>query len=99
RVTSDGPLVPYRGVVPASPSSELVVEVPTTSTGSYAEALQRTFVFAEDALSRLAERDPAVARVVERHPNYAPALISDPFAALVPSISAQQINLRFAAVI
>jgi len=99
RLITDGPLVPYRAAIPDSPSSELVIEAPTSSPADFAAAVLQSFVLANDALSRLAATDLTIAELAERHPHVAPALITDPFAALVRSISAQQINLRFASLL
>jgi DNA-3-methyladenine glycosylase II len=51
------------------------------------------------ALRELAAEDAAVRSVVERHPGLRPVLFADPFTALVRSISAQQVNLRWAAAV
>jgi DNA-3-methyladenine glycosylase II len=61
----------------------------TASVASPATALR--------ALSRLAAADRAVAALVERYPGVRPVMFPDPFTALVRSISAQQVNLRWAA--
>ena len=52
-----------------------------------------------DALRELAQRDESVGALADRYPGLVPVLYRDPFHAIVRSISAQQINLRFAAVI
>lgn len=46
---------------------------------------------------RAAARDRVLAGLVRRFPGYRPPLVADPFEALVTSITAQQINLAFAA--
>ncbi|MDP3937616.1 MAG: hypothetical protein Q8R92_05715 [Deltaproteobacteria bacterium] len=46
---------------------------------------------------RRARRDPVLAQLVRRFRGYRPPLVTDPFESLVTSISAQQINLAFAA--
>jgi DNA-3-methyladenine glycosylase II len=60
-------------------------------------ALRGMFVQAD--LGCLVEADPAVARADARFPGLRPVLERDPLTALVRSISAQQINLAFAAVV
>lgn len=46
---------------------------------------------------RRARRDPVLARLVRRFRGYRPPLVADAFESLVTSITAQQINLAFAA--
>jgi DNA-3-methyladenine glycosylase II len=64
-----------------------------------APAVARTLLTDRDALAQLAARDPAVARLARRYPGIVPVLYRDPLAALIRSISAQQVNLRWAATI
>ncbi|HUG48064.1 MAG TPA: hypothetical protein VMP67_06590 [Candidatus Limnocylindria bacterium] len=49
------------------------------------------------ALAALAAEDPAIGALARRYPGLRPVLLRDPFTALVRSISAQQVNLRWAA--
>jgi len=70
---------------PGAPENELAV------------ALQRMFVQAD--LGPLAQHDEAIARAGARFPGLRPVLERDPLTALVRSVSAQQINLAFAAVV
>jgi DNA-3-methyladenine glycosylase II len=62
-----------------------------------AAALRRMFVQAD--LEPLLASDPAVARAEARFPGVRPVLERDPLTALIRSVSAQQINLAFAAVV
>jgi 3-methyladenine DNA glycosylase/8-oxoguanine DNA glycosylase len=62
-------------------------------------ALAAGFVTAPDALAELAAADPVVARIAARFPGVGPVLQPDLLTAVVRSISAQQITLRFAAVL
>jgi DNA-3-methyladenine glycosylase II len=62
-------------------------------------ALAGTFVTAPEALAELADADPVVARVAGRFPGIGPVLQPDLLTAVVRAISAQQITLRFAAVL
>ncbi len=55
-----------------------------------AEALPRA------PLTALAATDPVVAALLDRHPGLRPPLTPEPFEALVGSITAQQVNLRWA---
>jgi DNA-3-methyladenine glycosylase II len=62
-------------------------------------ALAGAFVTAPAALRELAAADPVVAAAAERWPGVVPVLQRDLLTAVVRSISAQQITLRFAAVL
>jgi DNA-3-methyladenine glycosylase II len=62
-------------------------------------ALAAGFVTAPEALAELAAADPVVARIAARFPGVGPVLRPDLLTAVVRSISAQQITLRFAAVL
>jgi DNA-3-methyladenine glycosylase II len=62
-------------------------------------ALAAGFVLAPEALAELAAADPVVARVAARFPGIGPVLQPDLLTAVVRAISAQQITLRFAAVL
>jgi DNA-3-methyladenine glycosylase II len=62
-------------------------------------ALAGAFVPAHAALRELAAADPVVAAAAARWPGVAPVLQPDLLTAVVRSISAQQITLRFAAVL
>jgi 3-methyladenine DNA glycosylase/8-oxoguanine DNA glycosylase len=62
-------------------------------------ALAGAFPTAPDALAALAAADPVVNRIAARFPGIGPVLQPDLLTAVVRSISAQQITLRFAAVL
>jgi DNA-3-methyladenine glycosylase II len=62
-------------------------------------ALAGGFVTAPEALAELAAADPVVAGIAARFPGVGPVLQPDLLCAVVRSISAQQITLRFAAVL
>jgi DNA-3-methyladenine glycosylase II len=62
-------------------------------------ALAGAFVTAPAALRELAAADPVIAAVAGRWPGVGPVLQRDLLTAVVRSISAQQITLRFAAVL
>jgi DNA-3-methyladenine glycosylase II len=64
-----------------------------------ARALAGAFVSAPEALRGLAAADPVVAGIASRFPGVGPVLQPDLLTAVVRSISAQQITLRFAAVL
>jgi DNA-3-methyladenine glycosylase II len=101
-VRIDARPVPFRAVV-AGPTEApaLSVETALAVAGQpLSEAIAATFLArldVESALARLAAEDPAVGRVAAAYPGIRPVLHRDPFTALVRSISAQQINLGFAA--
>jgi 3-methyladenine DNA glycosylase/8-oxoguanine DNA glycosylase len=71
--------------------------------GADAEAAGRVlagaFPTAPEALAELAAADPVVARIAARFPGTGPVLQPDLLTAVVRAISAQQITLRFAAVL
>ena len=62
-------------------------------------ALAAAFPTAPEALAELAAADPVVARIAARFPGIGPVLQPDLLTAVVRAISAQQITLRFAAVL
>jgi DNA-3-methyladenine glycosylase II len=62
-----------------------------------AQHFSRTFVQSSVALAQLIAVDPAVAAANAQYPGVRPLLTHDPLTALVRSISAQQVNLRWAA--
>jgi DNA-3-methyladenine glycosylase II len=64
-----------------------------------AAAIAATFLIPPPSLAALAAEDPAVGRLVSLYPGIVPTLITSSFAALIRSISAQQVNLRWAATI
>jgi DNA-3-methyladenine glycosylase II len=67
--------------------------------GSAGRALAAGFVTAPEALAELAAADPVVAGIAARFPGICPVLRPDLLTAVVRAISAQQITLRFAAVL
>lgn len=92
RVTPQG--TTYRARQLADESIELLVD----GAGDMALADLRHRL--ADGLPRpeaVAARVPAVARQLARIPGYRPPLVADPFEALVSAISAQQVNLTWAA--
>jgi DNA-3-methyladenine glycosylase II len=68
-------------------------------TRAAGRALAGAFVTAPAALRALAAADPVIAAAAERWPGVGPVLQRDLLTAVVRSISAQQITLRFAAVL
>jgi DNA-3-methyladenine glycosylase II len=62
-------------------------------------AVRRQFVTAHEALAELSARDPRIARLARRWRGTCPVTQTDLLTALVRSISAQQLNLRWAATI
>ena len=76
---------------PASP--------PTAAAAAAGRVLAGAFPTAPEALAALTAADPVVARIAARFPGVGPVLQPDLLTAVVRSISAQQITLRFAAVL
>ena len=62
-------------------------------------AVRATLLTDISALAELAAADEAVAQLARRYPGTVPLLYRDPFTALIRSISAQQVNLRWAATV
>jgi DNA-3-methyladenine glycosylase II len=67
--------------------------------GAAGRALAAVFPTAPEALAELAAADPVVAGIAARLPGVVPVLQPDLLTAVVRAISAQQITLRFAAVL
>ena len=97
RVAAGQPALPFAADVPQEPSDRLELRVSGVAPEAAAALVAATFVTQTDALHDLSARDYLIAQLAERHPGLVPVLIPDPFHALVRSISAQQINLAFAA--
>jgi DNA-3-methyladenine glycosylase II len=93
---------PYRAVPVGSlrqPRLRLMTETSasTAQRQELAGALRSCFVTVPDGLAELAQRDPAVAGLARRYRGLAVVLVPDPLTALLRSISAQQVNLGWAA--
>jgi DNA-3-methyladenine glycosylase II len=71
----------------------------TADAAAVGRVLAGAFPAAPAALASLAADDPVVARIAARFPGVGPVLQPDLLTAVVRSISAQQITLRFAAVL
>ena len=97
-VRVDGRAVPVRvrsvGSL-AHPALEIEAERPDRE--AVTRAFSGTFVQAQVAMAELVASDPVVADADARFPGVRPLLTLDPLTALVRSISAQQVNLRWAA--
>jgi DNA-3-methyladenine glycosylase II len=101
RVTyADGVALPYACTVigtTEAPRGRVMVREPAE-----APAVERAIrgmwgMASPGSLEQLAARDPAIARLNERFPGMRPIVHADGFSALVRSISAQQVNLTWAA--
>lgn len=92
--------VPYRAV-PAGPPERPRLVIATTavlaSVDQVARHVRSTIVLPSSALTALARADGAIERLSRAYPGIVPVLVLDPLSALVRSISAQQVNLRWAA--
>lgn len=69
------------------------------SAAAVVDAVSQTFVPVPAELAALAAADERVARLAKAHPGIVPVLVTDAFTALIRSISAQQVNLTWAATI
>lgn len=94
-----GQVVPFACVnVGTIPSPAVEVIVPRAEVASAVEALvQQMFVTAPSALDALMASDPVIAQAESRFNGVRPVLQTELYTALVRSISAQQVNLRWAA--
>jgi DNA-3-methyladenine glycosylase II len=103
RLGPDETLVPYAAEVSDDPDRPtLRLHVPTALQGRTAEvadAIRAGLLTDGSALAELAAVDRAVAELARRYPGVVPILYTDPFTALIRSISAQQVNLRWAATV
>jgi DNA-3-methyladenine glycosylase II len=103
RIGPDETLVPYAAEIADDRNRpNLTLHLPAAHEGrltDVADALRATLVTDRSALAALAAADPAVAGLAGRYPGVVPILYTDPFTALIRSISAQQVNLRWAATV
>jgi DNA-3-methyladenine glycosylase II len=61
------------------------------------QCVRQTFVTPPTAFAALAQNDPVIQELAQRYPGFRPALQPNLFGALIRCISAQQVNLRWAA--
>ncbi len=105
RLAADEPSVPYSAEIAPGLTDRLHLtaagggDAGGGDAGRLADAISDTFVVDDGALRQLALADPAVAELLRRYPGHVPVLVTDPLHALVRSISAQQVNLRWAATV
>lgn len=103
RVAADLQPTPYAATVAGSiEQPRLRVETGDAhahESRSISEAIASTFLAAPRELAELAAADERVAHLIALHRAIVPILFPDPFTALIRSISAQQVNLRWAATI
>jgi DNA-3-methyladenine glycosylase II len=99
----DGVVVPYsahpEGAVERPALVVAVPEVFADRAADVTSAIRATFVTVPSAVAALAAADKTVGHLVSLYPGIVPVLVPDPFAALIRSISAQQVNLRWASTI
>lgn len=92
--------VPYLArVVGSVDGPEMELLAPDPDMNLVAEVVRTTFVVAPAALADLCSRDPVIAALDARYPGVRPIIHRDPLTALIRSISAQQVNLRWATAI
>jgi DNA-3-methyladenine glycosylase II len=102
RLGTDDHVVPYAAEPTADPMRPVLhTRLPTdvSDAGQVVRAIHATLLTDRGAVHVVAAADPAVARLVSLYPAVVPVLFRNPFTALVRSISAQQVNLRWAATI
>jgi DNA-3-methyladenine glycosylase II len=85
---------PDRPGLTLSVSTDHAHQLPALAGG-----VRETILTERMALAQLAALDQLVARLARRYPGIVPVLYRDPLTALIRSISAQQVNLRWAATI
>lgn len=97
---TEGNYLPYRCLI-LEPGSQSRVEIMVNDGAREAvvQSLSPLFVTAPPRFRDLLDVDPRVASLNDLYPGLRPVLQHDLFTALVRSISAQQINLRWAAII
>ncbi len=101
RIGRTGQPVPYAARVSGTPEQPMlsVCAPARVDAAALVDAVRGTFVTDYAALAQLAMVDDRVATLASLYPGLAPVLVTDPFSALVRAISAQQVNLRWAATI
>jgi len=96
-------IVPFAAQVDgdvARPMLRVTAAAPVrASTAAFIEAIKATFVPVPVELTALAAADDRIAKLVGAYSGIVPVLVPDPFSALIRSISAQQVNLPWAATI
>lgn len=94
----DGRTVPWLArPLGSTDRPSLVLTAAPEDLASVAESVVGMFVPGGDALASLVASDPRIAALDAAYPGVRPLLHRDPFTALIRSISAQQVNLRWAA--
>jgi DNA-3-methyladenine glycosylase II len=96
----DGTVVPYAARIGGDPDRpRLLLRLPSSARQRLAKverAVGDSFVLPPPELAELAAADDRVGRLVRLYPGIVPVMVPDPFTALIRSISAQQVNLRWA---
>jgi DNA-3-methyladenine glycosylase II len=102
-VLDDGLVAPYLarvgGTVDSPSLLVAITDAVQTRTDEVAAAILATFVTMPGELPQLTAADERISELVDRYPGLVPVLVPDPFTALIRSISAQQVNLRWASTI
>jgi DNA-3-methyladenine glycosylase II len=103
RLTAHGPPLPYAAAISEAADKPALAVLVQPDRGHQRADLERavraTLLTDRTALAELAAADESVASLWRRFPGIVPLLYRDPFTALIRSISAQQVNLRWAATI
>lgn len=103
RLAPTDPPIPYTAQVTGSATQPtLRIEIESRLADRLARiapAVEATLLTDRSALAQLAAADEPVAQLARRYEGIVPLLYRDPFAALIRSISAQQVNLRWAATV
>ena len=95
----DGSPIPIVATVAGDTASPALDVAAALTAGGVADAVRATFVSPPPSLGKLGDEDEAVGRLIRLHPGVVPVLYPDPLTGLIRSISAQQVNLRWAATV
>jgi DNA-3-methyladenine glycosylase II len=98
----DAPPAAYAADIVPGLTSRLQIAIPGTNASDVHNLIAGTFVASHEALAALTDLaaiDPPIAELARRYPGHVPVLVPDPLHALIRSISAQQVNLRWASTI
>jgi DNA-3-methyladenine glycosylase II len=96
----DGRTIAWRAEIAGTagePALDVVTRAAEADRTALGQAIRGTFIAAPASWPPLLRRDPILADLDRRWPGLRPVLVPDLFTGLVRSISAQQVNLRWAA--
>lgn len=95
-------MIPWAAAIDNPVSDRLAISIPGAAAEHASEIVanvRATFVPIPRSISIVAMADSAVGSLLSTYPGITPVLVPDPLHALVRSISAQQVNLKWAATV